>query len=383
MKIPKEILPGVTFAAGPAQGLESVRQTPLKGTLFERRHRNPLLANGLYKETEDNIRQLLGVPPEYIIIFFPGGATQAMDAVCWTLADADISGLNFGAFSNLWCSKICDCLPEGIKKSFVDFHYKNQDYSKLDLNTSLVLLTPNETSYGIALPDNMLKNIWDRRSKNTLIAWDATSCAGARDLPQDQYDIMLFAGQKAFGCAGGTCALILSPMALARAADIQSKRNIPFTLNLNHAIEKAFKHQTFNTPSTTNIWMINEACKFMLTHGGIKAMDKLCRLHAQTMLDFADSTDYLKPMISDENFRSYTTLTLNITDREVSDTQINDALRQTGLPNLLDGLEKYSTVKENSLRVACFPFTDTEGDYQFKLLCKTIDFIVKQLKNPS
>ncbi len=381
MQIPKDILPSVSFAAGPAQGLESIRSLRLKDTLFERRHRNPALAqNGLYKECGENLRVLLNVPKDYTLFFYHGGATTAMDAIAWCCTRDSISGLNFGAFSKLWCQSIADSLPKEIQKDFTDIDFNNLAAApqKLNKNASLILLTPNETSNGAMLPDGILKEIWRTKAQSSLIAWDATSCAGGRELP-NYYDIMVFATQKCFAAGAGTAVVILSPAAVKRIEEVTASRSIPYSLNLLKAVERAKIHQTFNTPNTTNIFMVNEACKYMLKNGGVKAMEVLCKEHARFMLDYAAKSGWLEPMVKDEAYRSYTSLTLLITDGKIKDTDINRALMQSGAPNLIDGLEKYSSIKENSLRIACFPFTDAQGCAQFEKLCLTLDYIVKRL----
>ena len=86
-------------------------------------------------------------------------------------------------------------------------------------------------------------------------------------------------------------------------------------------------------------------------------------------------------MIEQEAFRSFTTLTLQITDPSLRDTDISAALQATGLPNLADGVKKYKTVLQNSLRIACFPFVDVNGTEQYQKLTRTIDEIVRQLRN--
>ena len=381
MKIPKNILPSSTFAAGPAQGLNIVRNTKLKETFFERRHRTHFITEKLYKTTAENLKKLFNLPKDFLVIFYPGGATAAMDSVAWSLNGGDVAGLTFGAFSELWNNKICAALPQDIKKDFVNFDYTNpKSAKKLNLKAKLILLTPNETSFGIALPDEMLKDIYQNKSKDTLVAWDATSCAGARLLPQ-AFDIMLFGPQKAFGTPAGTCVMFLSPKATERAMLNENNLKIPYFLNLAHAVKKAQIYQPFNTPCNTTIWAINKAAQFMLKNGGIKAMDKLTKAHAQTILNYAKNSCWLEPLIKDKNFRSYGTLTLKITDAAIKDTDVNKALKQTGKVNLIDGIEKYSSIEENSLRIGCFPFTDTKGTKQFEKLCQTLDYIYKQLKN--
>ncbi len=381
MKIPKSILPCVTFAAGPAQGLGKVRNAKLAETFFERRHRTPNITKELYGKTVGNLKKLFNLPEDYLVIFFPGGATAAMEAVAWSLNNGEISGLNTGAFSDLWNLKICGPLPGNIKKHFVNFDYKNTDsWKKLNTKAKLILLTVNETSTGLALPDEMLKQIWKEKGKDSLIAWDATSCAGAR-LQPNCFDVLLFGGQKAFGAPAGTCVIFLSPAAVERALAKEGINGIPYFLNLSNAVRKALINQTLNTPCNTAIWAINEASKYMLKHGGLKAMQKLTEGHAKTILDFAKKSGWLAPMIEDKRFRSNISLTLKITDEDIKDYQINKALASTKITALADGIEKYSSVKENSIRIGCFPFIDTIGNSQFIKLCKTLDFIYKNLKN--
>ena len=376
-------LPTSTFTCGPSQGHPVVRQTPLYKTQFERSHRaKDIAGEGLYKEATDNLRTLLGLPEDYTVIFFMGGATPALDAVAWSLTKDSISGLSFGAFSKLWCQKIAGCLEDSVKKDFKqadegEFFPKE----KPDYKAGLVVLTPNETSTGAQIPNDYLEEAWAQKGEDTRIAWDCTSCAGGRDLPKNKFDVMVFSMQKCFGVGGGSSVIILSPKAVARIAEAKQYRRIPDSLDLTYAVEKAQqKVQTVNTPSTTNIWMFNEAAKWMNANGGLKAMDALCRKHADYLLKWAAQTGWLKPLIADEQYRSYTTLTLEVTDPNIDAAEISKALKATGLANLQDGIKKYSAVKQNSLRIACFPFVDVNGVEQYEKLTRAVDEIVKALR---
>ncbi|MDR0952788.1 MAG: aminotransferase class V-fold PLP-dependent enzyme [Elusimicrobiota bacterium] len=382
MKIPQEILPNVTFACGPSQGHKQIRNTPLSETFFERSHRaGDITTNGFYKEATENIKKLLGVPADYTLMFYHGGATPALDSVAWSLTKDSISGLSFGSFSTMWCDEISLKLPKEIKKDFktpAAGTYFPQE--KPDFNASLVILTPNETSRGVQITDEYLKEAWEKKGPDTLIAWDCTSCAGGRNLPQGIWDAMVFSMQKCFGTGGGSSVLILSPRAVARVAEVAKTRVIPYTLDITGALEKAPKFQTLNTPSTINIWMANEAAKIMLAAGGIEAMDKLCRAHYKALMDFVKTTDYLEPMISPEENRSYLTPTFRITDPKIIDSELNGAIKKSGKDCLKDGIGKYGSYKENSLRISCFPFVDFDGTKEYELLTKTIDYVVKELR---
>lgn len=374
--------PTSTFACGPGQGLVSVRQTPLAATLFERSHRAAdMSSQGLYHAAEQELRKLLSVPEDYLILFFPGGATPALDAVTWSLTLDSVSGLNFGAFSKRWCEKIAGQIPAvqtDFKSPLAPAVFPQE---KPNTNASLLLLTPNETSTGVQIPNDYLEDIWHTKGPHTLVAWDTTSCAGGRILPEGMYDVQVFALQKCFGAGGGTAAMIVSPRAIARLQQVKQLRTLPYSLDLSYALDYARKAQTFNTPSTINIWMCYQAARFMNEQGGLAAMDKLCRAHTDFLVKWAEQTDWVRPSITDEKFRSYTTLTLDITDPRITEQALNQALADTGLANLQDGLKKFSSIPTNSLRVACFPFVDLSGTEQYEHLTHLLDEIVRQLRH--
>lgn len=373
----EEELPTSSFSCGPGQGLPSVRNTRLYETFFERSHRAAdITFDGFYKECTENLRKLLEIPADYTILFFPGGVTPAMDAVLWSLAKDTISGVDIGEFSHLWCASLAGRL-ENVSRSFVTANKNLLPQGLPDTHASLILLTPNETATGVQLPDDYLLKIWQHRGSDTLVAWDTTSCAGGRKLPKGAYDIQIFGLQKCLGTGGGTCCMVLSPRAVERAQ--HPLRNLPFFLDLRNALEYVEKYQTLNTPSTINIWMANEACKWMLARGGIVAMDKLCRKHADYLVNWAQNSPYFKPLIADDKYRSYTTLTLAITNPQITGEKIAEILLSTGKQNLADGLKKYRTVSQNSLRIACFPFVDTDGVEQYKKLTAMLDKIAQSI----
>lgn len=378
-----DLLPTSSFACGPAQGHPVLRQTPLAQTLFERSHRAPDLVRGLYQQAIIHGKELLAIPEEYTVFFFPGGATPAMEAVLWNLAKESLSGLAFGAFSNRWADTLANRLP-GLENR-VRFAPKGAYFptQKPDYTASLVILTPNETSSGVQIPDEYLKDAWQSRSKHTLIAWDVTSCAGGRKLPNAQYDVLLCGLQKCFAAGGGTCLMALSPRAIKRIEEIKKFRSIPYALDLEPALQKARLFQTTNTPNTTAIWLFNEACKWMLSNGKIDAMDHLCRQHAHYLFQWAKKTDYIKPFVPEDRFRSYTTPTFQLTDSRIPEEAINGALAATGKPNLQDGIKRFATAPKNTLRIACFPFVDINGIEEYQKLTTAIDEIVRQLRKAS
>lgn len=100
--------------------------------------------------------------------------------------------------------KIADRLGDNVIKDFkVAKEGEFFPSEKPNYNASLVVLTPNETSTGVQIPNEYLENAWKARGEDTLIAWDCTSCAGGRELPKGQFDVMLFPCKNVLAWAAG------------------------------------------------------------------------------------------------------------------------------------------------------------------------------------
>ncbi|MEW6042440.1 MAG: hypothetical protein AB1633_13055, partial [Elusimicrobiota bacterium] len=151
-------------------------------------------------------------------------------------------------------------------------------------------------------------------------------------------------------------------------------------LHLEEIIMRAVeKHQTLATPSITNLWMVNEAAKWMLANGGVDAMDKLVKRHAEVLFKWVESRDWLDFYVKDPKYRSNLTPTFKVDETVINVDDINKALAATGLENLKDGIKKYTSMEGNYIRVACFPFIDIKGTTEFEKLTKAVDYIVDKL----
>src|SRR4029450_10947198 len=76
--------------------------------------------------------------------------------------------------------------------------------------------------------------------------------------------------QKCLGSDGGLWIALMSPAALARAAEIkESGRYIPAFLDLVTAIDNSRLEQTYNTPALATVFLAAEQVDWMLANGGL------------------------------------------------------------------------------------------------------------------
>ena len=152
------------------------------------------------------------------------------------------------------------------------------------------------------------------RRPSALMLVDATSAAGAIELDITQSDVYYFAPQKVFAAEAGLWVSLLSPAALARAAEVRDGRWAPPSLDLTIAIDNSAKDQTYNTPSVASLWLLAHQVDWLLASGGLpwaagRTADSSGRLYA-----WADKSEYAVPFVSDPSLRSPVVGTIDFAD---------------------------------------------------------------------
>ena len=141
-----------------------------------------------------------------------------------------------------------------------------------DPESDLIAATLNETSTGVIIPS--LPEVDDR----TILSIDATSGGGQVPCDVSKTDIFFLSPQKVFAGEGGTWFAIMSPKAIERALRLaeDKSRYIPTIMDWKLAIDNSRKNQTYNTPSLSTIWFVNEQMKKMNREGGYQAIIEQC-----------------------------------------------------------------------------------------------------------
>jgi phosphoserine aminotransferase len=200
---------------------------------------------------------------------------------------------------------------------------------------------------------------------------DATSAAGAVRTDVTQSDVYYFAPQKAFAAEAGLWLALLSPAALARAAQLHEQRWVPPSLDLVLAIDNAAKDQTYNTPSVASLWLLAHQIAWLLEAGGLtwaagRTADSSGRLYA-----WADKAEYATPFVTDPSLRSPVVGTIDFADG-VDAAALAATLRANGI---LD-TEPYRALGRNQLRIGMYPAVDPDD---VSALTECIDYVVARL----
>jgi len=366
--VPSELVPSdPRFGVGPSLiPVEFIRD-------LEKTHHR-LLGTGhrksevrkLVNELQDGLRTYFKLPAGYEVVLGNGGATFLWDMIGLGLVEK--SSLHFicGEFSEKWF-KAHSLIP-WIKtaEEKVENGQGINPYEKIGYD--LICTTLNETSTGV-----MISDLPKLKNSETLMAIDATSGAGQIAINFNHSDIYYFSPQKVFASEGGFYVSIMSPKAIERALRIEKDmgRYIPECMKWSHAIENSRQNQTYNTPSISTIFYMNEQVKLMNKLGEEKVIE-LAKKKADLLYSWAEKKEYLSSFVKDVRFRSHTVATIDV-DNKFRVDEIAQVLRSQ---NVAYDIESYRKLNRNQLRIALFHNVSFENlEKLTKIISKMIESI--------
>jgi phosphoserine aminotransferase len=344
-KVPKELIPsdprfGVGPSLIPTEAVEKLAKTghELLGTS----HRREAVRN-VVKEMQDGLRTYFKLPADYEVVIGNGGATMLWDMIGLGLIEKAPYHFVCGEFSDKWfrANKNIPWLKPEAKK--VDF---GQGINPVEMpGYDFIACTLNETSTGVMLSELPQVNA------DTIMAIDATSGAGQIPIDFKKSDLYYFSPQKVFASEGGFYVAIMSPKAIERAQKIakDSSRFIPESLKWAHAIENSRQNQTYNTPSISTIFFLNEQVKLMNKLGEDQVV-KEAKRKAALLYGWAQEKSYLSPFVTEEKFRSLAVATIDLNEKYKADDLAN-VLRKQGI---VYDIDSYRKLGRNQFRISMF-----------------------------
>lgn len=369
IRIPADLLPSDgRFGAGPSKvrkeqvdALAGVWQTYL-GTS----HRQKTVKSQVGR-LRSGLAQLFSLPEGYEVVLGNGGSTAFWDVAGFGLIRDRAQFLSFGEFGAKFAS--------GVKKAP---HLGEPTIIKADPGTAPAFAAEagidaycsphNETSTGVAVTPYRVAGA----DADALVIIDATSGAGGLAVNAADFDTYYFAPQKSFGSDGGLWFALMSPAAIARAAEIkESGRWIPDFLDLQTAIDNSRLDQTYNTPALATIFLMAEQVDWFNANGGLDWCVARTSESSGVLYDWAAASDVATPFVADPAQRSGVVATIDIDD-SIDATSITKALRLNGIVDT----EPYRKLGRNQLRIAVFPSVEPDD---VRALTRCIDHVISQL----
>ena len=317
------------FSAGPAMMpepvLEEIRDELLnyRGSgmsVMEMSHRSKVFQQ-IADEAEADLRELMGIPDNYKVLFIQGGATLQFAAVAWNLMK---NGKAVYIETGAWSKKaIAEAKKYGeviVAASSKDRNFSYiPDCSDLDIpeDADYVYICENETIHGLTY--QTLPN-----TKGHVLVSDQSSMFLSKPCKVTDYG-MIYAGvQKNVGPAGMAVVIIredliredLDPkMPVYMRYDIQTKNG-----------------SMYNTPNCWAIYCCGKVFKYLKSIGGLEEMARRNEEKAKILYDFLDSSEMFRGTV-DKQFRSLMNVPF-VTESAELDAEVVKATKAAGFDNL-------------------------------------------------
>lgn len=254
-------------------------------------------------KTEEGIRELLGVPNNFFVIFLQGGATLQNTSI----------PLNFSynkeklgyVITGEW-SKKTYLDGSKLRETSILFDSGNENYNTIPPNEvidqsndcSLVFLTSNETINGVQIKE------YNKIGSNLVV--DMSSDIASRKFLWDNLVCVYAGAQKNLGTSGVTVVI--------GDKNKLVDNNLTSYLNFVNHIEES---SLYNTPPIASIVVLNQMIKWMMKNGGVEYFEKESIKKASILYDVLDSNKDVITLPVNREARSFSNVVFNFHDEGI------------------------------------------------------------------
>ena len=316
------------FSAGPATMpvpvLEEIRDELLnyRGAgmgVMEMSHRSKVFQT-IIDEAEQDLRDLMGIPDNYKVLFIQGGATLQFAMIPMNLMkNGKAIYIETGAWSKKAIAEAKKYGEINVAASSKDRNYAYiPDCSDLPVeeDTDYVYICENETIHGTTwqkLPD----------TKGKPLVSDQSSMFLSKPCNVSDYG-MIYAGvQKNVGPAGMVVCIIREDLIRDDLTDLP--------IYLQYSTHSG-AGSMYNTPNCWAIYCCGKVFKYLKSIGGLEEMHKRNLDKAKVFYDFLDSSKMFKGTVEPE-FRSLMNVQF-VTESKELDAEVVKATKAAGYDNL-------------------------------------------------
>ncbi|MBQ9644451.1 MAG: 3-phosphoserine/phosphohydroxythreonine transaminase [Lachnospiraceae bacterium] len=317
------------FSAGPAMLPEEVLQEAAAEMLdyrgsgmsvMEMSHRGKIF-DGIMKEAEQDLRDLLAIPDNYKVLFMQGGAWTQFAAVPMNLM---INRKAAYVVTGQWAKKAWQEASKygelvNVASSEDETFSYIPDCSDLDIpeDADYVYICENNTIYGTKY--HTLPNT----KGHTLVA-DVSSCFLSEPMDVTKYGVIYGGVQKNIGPAGVVIAIIRE--------DLIRDDVLEGTPTMLKWKTHADNDSLFNTPPAYGIYICGKVFKWLKAQGGLEAIKARNEKKAAILYDFLDESKLFKGTVRKED-RSLMNVPFVTGDKDL-DAEFVKAAEAEGLVSL-------------------------------------------------
>lgn len=321
------------FSPGPATLPEAVLEQAqeelldfhgLGASVMEISHRGPDFT-ALAQQAEADLRELMGIPDNYRVLFLSGGASTQFASAPLNLAAQGRPNI---IDSGIWSSKAID-EAKRLTGVHVAGSTKNHRYSRAPLQDELVIsddaaylhYTDNETIGGVQfdyIPQTVING------QEVPIICDMSSSIMGREMDVSKFGMIYAGAQKNIGPAGVTLVIVRDDL-LAR----QPKADIPTMLDYRTMVKT---DSMYNTPPTFAWYLCGLVFQWMKRQGGVPAIAAVNQRKAAKLYAAIDGSDFYSNPVEPRH-RSITNVPFILADEALNARFLAES-KAAGLINL-------------------------------------------------
>ncbi|MCD7806642.1 MAG: 3-phosphoserine/phosphohydroxythreonine transaminase [Lachnospiraceae bacterium] len=286
------------FSAGPAVLPEEVLREAAEEMLYyqgtgmsvmEMSHRSKAF-DQIIKDAEADLRDLMGIPDNYKVLFLQGGASQQFAAIPM----------------NLMKNRVADYIVTGqwAKKAYQEaqlYGKANKIASSEDQTFSYIpdcsdLPVSEDADYVYICENNTIYGTKYQKLPNTkgkpLVA-DVSSCFLSEPVDVSKYALIYGGVQKNIGPAGVVIVIIRE--------DLVTDDVLPGTPTMLKYKTQADNGSLYNTPPCYGIYICGKVFKWLKAQGGLEVMKERNEAKAKVLYDFLDQSEMFHGTVRKED----------------------------------------------------------------------------------
>ena len=317
------------FAAGPAVLPEPVLEQASREMLdwhgcgtsvMEMSHRGKEFI-GIAATAETDLRELLGVPANYKVLFLQGGAALQFAAIPMNLLRGRPSAdyVNTGEWSKKAIKEAKRYGAVNVAASSEDRNFTyapKQAQWKLNPNAAYVHVCTNETIGGVEFN-------WVPDTGDVPLVADMSSHILSRPVDVAKYGLIYAGAQKNIGPAGLTIVIVREDL-LGQA--------LPLTPTVLDYKAQAEADSMLNTPATYSIYIAGLVFQWLKQLGGLKEIAQMNQAKARVLYEFLDQTEFYYSPVDKED-RSLMNVPFRLRNEALNDEFLKQA-KQRGMVEL-------------------------------------------------
>jgi phosphoserine aminotransferase len=244
----------------------------------------------IHAAAEADLRELLGIPKNYKVLFLQGGAAAQFAMIPMNLlrGKAGADYVSTGQWSKKAISEAKKyCQPNVAASSEADNFSRVPPQSewKLDPDAAYVHITTNETIGGVEFH-------WTPDTGGVPLVADASSHILSRPMDVARYGLIYAGAQKNIGPAGLTIVIVRDDL-MGHAA--------PETPTVFDFKVQAESDSMYNTPPTYGIYVAGLVFQWLKSLGGLEKMEALNVEKAKLIYDYLDETEFYHSPVARED----------------------------------------------------------------------------------